>query len=48
MEKPSKKLYPDYYQVINEPIDMKTIEINVRSDKVRFKSNERIKKRSLT
>ncbi|XP_071810078.1 protein polybromo-1-like isoform X3 [Asterias amurensis] len=33
MEKPSKKLYPDYYQVINEPIDMKTIEINVRSDK---------------
>ncbi|XP_038061798.1 protein polybromo-1-like isoform X2 [Patiria miniata] len=33
MEKPSKKLYPDYYQVISEPIDMKTIESNIRSDK---------------
>ncbi|XP_022095945.1 protein polybromo-1-like isoform X3 [Acanthaster planci] len=33
MEKPSKKLYPDYYQVISEPIDMKTIEINIKTDK---------------
>lgn len=31
-EKPSKKLYPDYYQVIQHPIDMNTIEANIRSD----------------
>ncbi|GLH16320.1 ATP-dependent helicase brm, partial [Gryllus bimaculatus] len=33
MEKPSKKLYPDYFQVIAEPIDMLTIESNIKSDK---------------
>ncbi|KAF4526534.1 hypothetical protein B566_EDAN005901 [Ephemera danica] len=33
MEKPSKKLYPDYYQVIAEPIDMLTIEANIKNDK---------------
>ncbi|XP_055373679.1 protein polybromo-1 [Condylostylus longicornis] len=33
MEKPSKKLYPDYYDVILHPIDMNTIENNLRSDK---------------
>ncbi|XP_070557674.1 protein polybromo-1-like isoform X3 [Ptychodera flava] len=33
MEKPSKKLYPDYYKVISEPIDMITIENNIISDK---------------
>lgn len=33
MEKPSKKLYPDYYQVIEQPIDMLTIEANIRADK---------------
>lgn len=33
MEKPSKKDYPDYYQVIDQPIDMKTIEANVKWDR---------------
>jgi len=33
MEKPSKKLYPDYYQVIEHPIDMLTIEANIKADK---------------
>ncbi|XP_071450417.1 protein polybromo-1 isoform X3 [Hetaerina americana] len=32
MEKPSKKLYPDYYQVIAEPIDMLMIEARIKSD----------------
>lgn len=36
MEKPSKKNYPDYYQVIAEPIDMKTIDHNIRNDKVLY------------
>ncbi|XP_054159382.1 protein polybromo-1-like isoform X2 [Oppia nitens] len=30
MEKPSKKIYPDYYEVITNPIDMKTIESNIK------------------
>uniref|UniRef100_A0AAG5D381 Polybromo-1 n=1 Tax=Anopheles atroparvus TaxID=41427 RepID=A0AAG5D381_ANOAO len=33
MEKPSKKLYPDYYQVIQHPIDMTTIENNIKADR---------------
>jgi hypothetical protein len=33
MEKPSKKLYPDYYRVIAEPIDMITIKANIDNDK---------------
>ncbi|XP_044737785.1 protein polybromo-1 isoform X3 [Chrysoperla carnea] len=33
MEKPSKKLYPDYYQIIQEPIDVITIEANIKNDK---------------
>ncbi|GAB6031247.1 hypothetical protein CHUAL_009055 [Chamberlinius hualienensis] len=33
MEKPSKKNYPDYYQIIAEPIDMKTIDVNIKNDK---------------
>ncbi|XP_035918994.1 protein polybromo-1-like isoform X3 [Anopheles stephensi] len=33
MEKPSKKLYPDYYQVIQHPIDMATIENNIKADR---------------
>ena len=33
MEKPSRKLYPDYYEVIHEPMDMLTIECNIRADK---------------
>ncbi|CAG2166349.1 unnamed protein product [Oppiella nova] len=30
MEKPSKKAYPDYYDIIANPIDMKTIETNIK------------------
>ncbi|XP_074113520.1 protein polybromo isoform X2 [Cotesia typhae] len=33
MEKPSKKIYPDYYQVINDPIDMLAIEANIKAEK---------------
>ncbi|KAM3878342.1 protein polybromo-1-like [Diretmus argenteus] len=33
MVKPSKKDYPDYYKVILEPMDLRTIEHNIRSDK---------------
>ncbi|XP_039291348.1 protein polybromo-1 isoform X3 [Nilaparvata lugens] len=33
MEKPSKKLYPDYYEVIENPIDMLTIEANIKAEK---------------
>lgn len=42
MEKPSKKLYPDYYKVIQEPIDMLTIENNIRNEK--YTSEEEILK----
>ncbi|KAG8430346.1 hypothetical protein GDO86_017944, partial [Hymenochirus boettgeri] len=31
--KPSKKDYPDYYKIISEPMDLKTIEQNIRTDK---------------
>uniref|UniRef100_A0A1A8H995 Protein polybromo-1 n=1 Tax=Nothobranchius korthausae TaxID=1143690 RepID=A0A1A8H995_9TELE len=33
MVKPSKKDYPDYYKIILEPVDLRTIEHNIRSDK---------------
>lgn len=33
MEKPSGKLYPDYYEVIQHPIDMLTIEQNIKNDR---------------
>lgn len=33
LEKPSKKLYPDYYEVIQHPIDMNTIEMNIKTDR---------------
>lgn len=33
MEKPSKKMYPDYYQVIDKPIDLLTIEANIKNEK---------------
>uniref|UniRef100_A0A665VQD3 Protein polybromo-1 n=1 Tax=Echeneis naucrates TaxID=173247 RepID=A0A665VQD3_ECHNA len=33
MIKPSKKDYPDYYKVILEPMDLRTIEHNIRTDK---------------
>lgn len=32
MEKPSKKLYPNYYEVIAEPIDFLEIEAKIRND----------------
>ncbi|XP_017786877.1 PREDICTED: protein polybromo-1 [Nicrophorus vespilloides] len=32
MEKPSKKLYPDYYQVITEPIDFLEIEAKIKGE----------------
>ncbi|KPM06091.1 polybromo-1-like protein [Sarcoptes scabiei] len=32
MEKPSRKVYPDYYDVIECPIDMKTIETKIKND----------------
>uniref|UniRef100_A0A673AHG5 Protein polybromo-1 n=1 Tax=Sphaeramia orbicularis TaxID=375764 RepID=A0A673AHG5_9TELE len=38
MVKPSKKDYPDYYKVILEPMDLKTIEHNIRSE--RYASEE--------
>ncbi|XP_023181419.1 protein polybromo-1 isoform X4 [Xiphophorus maculatus] len=33
MVKPSKKDYPDYYKVILEPMDLRTIDYNIRSEK---------------
>lgn len=33
MEKPSKKLYPDYYDIIQHPIDMNTIEQSIKTDR---------------
>lgn len=33
LEKPSKKLYPDYYQIIQHPIDMNTIQKNIENDR---------------
>lgn len=35
MEKPSKKLYPDYYEVISEPIDFLEIENKIRNEQYR-------------
>lgn len=32
MVKPSKKDYPDYYKVILEPVDLKTIEHNIKAE----------------
>uniref|UniRef100_A0A3P9AC43 Protein polybromo-1 n=1 Tax=Esox lucius TaxID=8010 RepID=A0A3P9AC43_ESOLU len=33
MVKPSRKEYPDYYKIILEPMDLRTIEHNIRSEK---------------
>ncbi|XP_063701796.1 protein polybromo-1-like isoform X2 [Culicoides brevitarsis] len=33
LEKPSELLYPDYYEVIDSPVDMLTIETNIKNDK---------------
>lgn len=35
MEKPSKKLYPEYYEVILEPIDFLEIESKIRGEQYR-------------
>uniref|UniRef100_A0A1I8PEL3 Protein polybromo-1 n=1 Tax=Stomoxys calcitrans TaxID=35570 RepID=A0A1I8PEL3_STOCA len=35
MEKPPRKIYPDYYDIIQNPIDMNTIEHNIRAEKYR-------------
>lgn len=40
MEIPSKKLYPAYYKVISEPIDMLTIEEKIKQEK--YKSEDEI------
>ena len=34
MDKPPKKVYPDYYEIIHSPMDMKTIESNIKNDVV--------------
>lgn len=36
MEKPSKKAYPDYYDIISNPMDMKTIESNIKWERVKY------------
>ncbi|KHJ44621.1 Bromodomain protein [Trichuris suis] len=33
MDKPSRKKYPDYYQVIPEPIDLRTIRSSIEADR---------------
>lgn len=33
MEKPSERLYPDYYEIVEQPMDMVTIEANIKNDK---------------
>ncbi|XP_002020207.2 protein polybromo-1 [Drosophila persimilis] len=33
MEKPPRKVYPDYYDIIQNPIDMSTIDHNIRTDR---------------
>lgn len=33
MVKPSKKDYPDYYQIIQDTMDLRTIEQNIRSER---------------
>lgn len=33
MEKPSRKEYPEYYRIITDPIDMVTIEANIKNEK---------------
>lgn len=40
MEKPSAKLYPDYYEVIENPIDMLSIQANIKAEK--YQSEEEI------
>ena len=42
VELPSKKEYPDYYQVISEPIDMKMIEYKIKQSQVRLRKVNKI------
>ncbi|KAK2717362.1 hypothetical protein QYM36_006224 [Artemia franciscana] len=39
LEKPSKKLYPEYYQVILEPMDMVTIEAKMKENKYQLEED---------
>lgn len=34
IDKPSRKTYPDYYSIIENPIDMRTIDTNIKNDMV--------------
>jgi hypothetical protein len=36
MEKPDKKAYPDYYDIISEPIDMNMIDGKINKNIYRF------------
>ena len=38
---PSKKDYPDYYQVISEPVDMTMIDAKIKAEKVRHQRTYR-------
>lgn len=38
MELPSSREYPDYYQVIERPIDLKIIRDKIENNKVRSKT----------
>ena len=35
MEKPSKREYPDYYEVIDQPMDMRTINEKLKANSYR-------------
>jgi hypothetical protein len=35
LEKPDKKTYPDYYEIISEPIDMNTIDSKINRNMYR-------------
>lgn len=39
MEKPSKKLYPDYYEIIAEPIDFLEIESKIKAEQYSCESD---------
>ena len=36
MEKPDRKLYPDYYDIITDPMDMKTINDKIMTGGYRY------------
>ena len=39
MEKPSRKLYPDYYEIISEPIDFLEIENKIRGEQYKSEAD---------